>query len=142
MKKFNLVFVVMMVVSLLIMPLSASAMTEDQLAEKQDSAQVRLDQVDEVSWDDLVNNEAGYKNKIVKVTGVCYYTKNTTSLLKYDHTDGKTIAVQLRSYKWKPDTEYTIVGKFIGIYITEEGNKWPNIVEETHLPYFSEWMEF
>lgn len=116
----------------------AMAMTQEQLDEKRAYAEKRINQVEEVTYKQLLENEKHYYKKFVKVKGLCGLSNNGLALIG-DEEATKVFSVQIMSYRFKVGTEYTVVGQFAGIMNTVEGDKWAVILEDTHLPYMSEY---
>lgn len=127
-----------MVVCLLATANIGLAMSQEQLDQARQHAQERINQAEEVTYDTLAANEKYYYGKTVKIKGVCYLYDDGYGFLN-GGGDGKTIAVQIMTYRYKVDTEYTVVGRFGGMVDTVEGTKWAFILEETHLPFMSEY---
>ncbi|HWR09713.1 hypothetical protein, partial [Sporomusa sp.] len=73
----------------------------------------------------------------VKIKGICSAYSEGKALLE---TDGGRFAIQVMTYRYQPDTEYTVIGKFAGIMDAKGDDlDWAIIVEETHLPFMSEY---
>lgn len=113
------------------------AMSQEQLDEARQQAQERIDQVEEVTYDTLAANEKYYYGKTIKVKGNCYLYHDGMALLN-GGGDGKTISIQVMTYQYNVNTDYTVVGRFAGMIDTVEGPKWAAILEKTHLPFMSE----
>ncbi|GBG56586.1 hypothetical protein SPFL3102_00398 [Sporomusaceae bacterium FL31] len=129
--------VVLMAIWLLMSVNTGLAMSQEQLENQRNRAEARINSVPEISYDDLLANSDAYYGKVVKVSGECFYFKDNVALLGVAR--GKIFSISIMTYRFRPDTTYTVVGKFAGVNTTDNGEKWLVILEETHTPFMSEY---
>ncbi|WP_312340074.1 hypothetical protein [Anaerospora hongkongensis] len=105
--------------------------------EERKNAREKINETEWVTYQQLAENEEHYKDKIVNFTATCRYFDGKAMALLGEK--GELFSVQIRTYRFKPDVEYTVVGRFLGMMPAKGEPPWAIFIETTHLPYFEEY---
>jgi hypothetical protein len=129
-----------LVCMLLVMGVNAGfAMSQKALDEKRQEMTDSLATAPSVSFNDLCNNEAAYKSKIVKFSAILVGTDDPSAMLE-DGYGNHFLISYITTYKLKLNESYEISATFKGISTTSDGEKFAVFTyEKAHMPFMSEY---
>lgn len=138
MKKWIVLF---LLVCVLVIPVSTGlAMTQSELQDYREEAQVMLNDAQEVSWHELNDNQDSYSGQVVKFKGKCVGQQNSVG---FKDNDGNLFVISNPlPYRFKLGTVYTISATFTQMVDDPDGGPDRAAVfslEQTHLPVMSEY---
>lgn len=115
------------------------AMSYNQMLELRLEIQHRLEQIPEVTYDQLLANPDAYRGKTVKFYATCVGT-NDPQVAFHDNNGNWMIIRQIAYYKLLVGTDYTVAAVFQGISRPDgEPPACMFTVEDCHLPFMSEY---